>query len=326
MKKLKYVISFILTIALIMGICCVDIVANAVNAPDFKNVNINVKMEKDVVLNNPYKKEYKLTISDKSIAKLQSGYFAEGNKRTYTFKGLKSGSTDVKVTLRKTNKVVGSFKITVGTFKTSVKQNCKKITLKYNSHGSNAYMAKSHVVINNILKNRKHKSVAKYTVDTSNANVVDTISGLIYATGKGNAVVTVYETINNTTKSIGKINVTVKNAKMNYVAKENARYYDEGIFGQGDGCEFLKIGETYNINKTVVNCLITNTYTGSKFKKSQYNITYSVPKAYRDMLTVTDDGVATAIANGTGYVRFVIKFKDGSKYKSKCEFFVDADN
>ncbi len=326
MKNLKKSLSIILTALLLISTSAVGLSASAksVNPLKATTVKINVKTSKKITLYNPYKKEYKLKIADESIAKLQFGYLADGTNRTYNFKGLKKGTTTVKVKYK--GKVIDTFKISVGNYDTTIKDKFKNTTFKYNSHGSNAYMSKSNVSINKLLADKKHKSVAKYTAESADTSIVDTTKdGLIYATGTGKTKVTIYEHMNSKKTKVGTIKVKVVDAKMNYVARENANYYDEGIFGQGENCEYLYVGETFDVEARILKTLINNEITGSKFKKSQYTITYSIDKEGAENITVTKDGVATALKFGSGKIDYVITFIDGSKYKNTCNIWVEEE-
>lgn len=327
MKKFKSVFILALIMVMLLSAFSTGSVANAASKPSFKDVTINVKTKKDVVLKNPYEREYKIEIENTKIANLQFGYLAENDLRTYTFKGLNEGTTNVKVILKGSKKLIGEFKITVGNFPTTIKPKYKKTTLKFNKNGSNAYMSKSYISVHNLLKDIKHKSIADYRVETSDYKIVDsTADGLIYATGKGKANVTIFEKVNETEKKIGTIAIKVKKAKMNYVAKENMKYYDEGIFGQGEGYEFVYLDQDPNlkIEKRIVECLINNKLTGSKFKKSDYTITYKVNKDSIGKVTVDKKGLVTVLKEGSSTVNYTIKFKDGSKYKNKCRIWTET--
>lgn len=291
----------------------------------FKDVNINTGTKKTVKLNNPYYKDYSFKISDKKIAKIEMGYFSDGTDFSYKMKGLKKGSTEVNVYLEGTGFKAGSFKINVGDFPAAVKKRYKALELKYNSHGSNAYMSKSHVILKNIITDKKAK--AKYSVVSDNENVVSSLdTGEVYATGKGRATCTVYEKIGKSAKkSIDKFSVKVTKAKMSYVAEENSMWYNDGIFGGGEFVEYLNLTDckTLKTEETIVRCLINNRQTGSHFKQSQYKITYKSTNP--GVASVSSNGVVTAKKPGSATIIYKISFSDGSAYTDKCPVEVETE-
>ncbi|MGN0489663.1 MAG: hypothetical protein ACI4HO_10410 [Ruminococcus sp.] len=294
---------------------------------NFKDVKINKDTNKTLKLYNPYYKDYYFKLSNPKIVKIDMAYSASGTKYSYDTKGDKKGTTNVDVYLKDLKVKVGSFKIQVGNFPTTVKKSCKNIKLKYSSHGSNAYMSKSHVVLSDILKDMKAESKAKYSVESGNEKVVSSLSsGEVYATGKGKTTCTVYEKIGKAKKkAIDKFTVTVTKANMAYVAEENSMWYDEGIFGQGEGIEFLNLTDNTSLNMeaTIERCLINNSNTGSNFNSSQYEITYkSLDTA---IATVNSSGVVTARSLGSAYLRYIIIFEDGSKYMGRVEVCVESE-
>ncbi len=293
----------------------------------FKDVQINKGTTKVITLKNPYYKDYYFKLSKQKVAKISMAYFASGEKFSYSTKGVKRGTANVNVYLKDYNVKVGRFKIEVGNFPTTVKKSCKKIKLKYNGHGSNAYMSKSHVMLADILKNMKAETKAKYSVVSDNENVVSSLStGEIYATGKGTTTCTVYEKLGKAKKKpIDKFTVTSTKANMAYVASENSMYYDEGIFGQGEGIEYLNLtdNKTLNMKAIIISCLINNKITGSHFKSSLYKIIYK--SSDKSVATVTGSGVVTAKNYGSAIISYTISFKDGSEYNGKCEVFVESE-
>lgn len=294
---------------------------------NFKNVQINKGTTKVITVKNPYYKDYYFKLSKPKVAKISMEYFAKGKKFSYDTKGVKKGTTNVNVYLKDLNVKVGRFKIEVGNFPTTVKKSCKKLKLKYSSYGSNAYMSKSHVMLGDILKNMKAETKAKYSVVSDNENVVSSLStGEIYATGKGTTTCTVYEKFGKAKKKpIGNFTVTVTKADMAYVAVENSMWYDEGIFGQGEGIEFLNLidNKTLNMEEIIVSCLINNNTTGSHFKSSLYKITYK--SGDKSVATVNSSGIVTAKDYGSAVISYTIRFKDNSEYNGKCEIFVESE-
>ncbi|MBQ5346471.1 MAG: hypothetical protein IIU39_00230, partial [Ruminococcus sp.] len=97
------------------------------------DAKINKNTWQKVRVKNPYTKGHKLSYN-KKIVKFGSYYGDTKGNYDYGVKGLKKGTTKVKVYFKGTKKLIGSFKITVGDFKAKVKKKYKKLTLNYNKH------------------------------------------------------------------------------------------------------------------------------------------------------------------------------------------------
>lgn len=308
---------------------------NDMEKVNFKDVTINKGSVNKVKIPNPYCDYYTFKVSDKSklYIDLDAYYYgkykynglirAEDNF-AYFFTAKKTGSVKVDVYITNANKKVGSFNVTVGDYKTYVYEDNKVVKLKYSKYGSNAYMSKSHILIEDILNNKKSK--AKYKVVSDNEKVVSFLnSGHLYAEGIGNANCSVYEKIGKTTTLVDKITVKVKKAPMSYVARENYYWYDDGVFGKGEYVEYLNLTDnaTLEMEDTIKTCLINNKTTGSHFKHSQYSISYKSdnPK----VATVTDNGIVTAQSLGEANIIYSIKFSDKSVYKGNCQVSVEPE-
>ncbi len=301
-----------------------------VNKPEkktFSNININVKMTKEKTLTNPYYKDYSFTY-DKKIAKINTAYTAKGTKVTYKIKALKKGSTKVKVFIKGTGVKAGTFKITAGDFPTKLRDKYKTLELKYNAHGSSTYMKDSHVKLNNMLKDRKHGAVYSVAIDNEKiaTSLIDKKKTTVYSAGKGETEAKVYQKIGDKEETeIASFKIKVKKAKMNYVAKQNMLFFNDGIFGSGEMVEFLSPNESFTMKDTIVKSLINNTYTGSHFKKSLYKITYK--STDKSVVTVNKDGKVTAKKVGNAVVNYTITFSDDSKFHGGCpiEVWESAD-
>lgn len=292
-----------------------------VNAPEkksFSKMKINEKMTKKKTLKNPYYKDYSFKY-DKKIIKINTAYFASGEKYTYKIKGLKKGTTKVKVFIKGTGVKAGTFNVTVGDFKTKLKKKYNTLELKYNSHGSSTYMTDSHIKLNTMLKDRKHGAVYSVAIDNEKiaSSLSDDKSTTIYSAGKGETTAKIYQKIGKKEETeIASFNIKVKKSKMNYVAKQNMLFFNDGIFGNGEMVEYLSPKESFSMKSTIVKSLINNTYTGSSFKKSQYKITYK--STDKSVVTVTSDGKVTAKKVGNAVVNYTITFSDDSKFNGGC--------
>ena len=300
----------------------------------FPDWNVNKGSINNYIIEDPYCDYYNFKMSDKSKLEIDAPFYNGGykydglvrknNNFEYLAKGKSTGNVKVDVYLSNRKIEVGSFNVAIGDFKTQVRDFSKNTTLKYSQYGSNAYMSKSHIDIEDILNNKKSK--AKYSVVPSDTNVVDFLStGELYATGIGTASCSVYEKIGKTKTLVDKFNVSVGKAKMSYVARENYYWYDDGVFGKGEYVEYLNLTDnaTLEMEDTIKTCLINNSLTGSHFKKSQYTITYKSdnPK----IATVSKNGVVTAKAEGETDIIYSIKFSDKSVYKNICTVSVSNE-
>lgn len=307
-----------------------QITVNPVKSIKFSNQKFNKKVTKKVTLKNPYDKEYKFKYS-KKIAKINLSYFRDGNKITYDIKGLKKGSTIVKVYLSGTNKKVGSFKITVGDYKASVTK--KKLTLKYNSHMKKSYFLDGGSInIGTIIKNVH--SGATYTVKAKNKKLISSriikqykysleipAAAEIYSKKTGKTTLTVYEKQAKAKKNkkIGTIKLTVKRAKDADVYWSNRELDNDGIFYE----LFISPGESFDLKGVVESRYLNLSWTKSSFKPSEYKFT--VTSKHPEIISVDKDGVCHCVAldkEGVNEVTYTIVFADGSKVSGSGSFDV----
>lgn len=288
----------------------------------FKSRKINVKVTEKVTLRNPYTYEYKFKASKKGIVKLPTKCTKNGKSRTYSFKALKAGTTTITVYMKDNSKKVGSFKISVGNYKTKINPKYKTIKLKYNSHGSSTYLSDSHFNASKMLM-YKHYG-AKYYVISHKEKIAGIVnSTIVYSTGKGTTSATIYEKLKGKTKAVGTFKVKSVAASMSYVVKQNAKFYNNNIFGHGDNTEFLDMTgtKTVSLKPTINSRLLNNSLTGSHFKSSDYKITYS--SSNKNIAKVSTAGKVTAVKAGTAKINFTITFKDKSTFKYYCKIFVE---
>ena len=290
----------------------------------FKNRQVNEGTSKEITVNNPFAYSYKLKLSKQDIVKFVSGSVQDGIKVTYAVKGLKKGSVTVKAYLSGKNVCVGSFKITVGDYPAKIRSEYNEIKLKYNAHGSSTYMTESHVKVADMIEDRHAK--AKYAIVPSDESVISTVSEkLAYAVGTGSATAEITEILGGKTKTIGTVKIKVVNAKTAYVVKQNASFYNDGIFGNGDFTEFLNLTDCkkFSMHPIIDDRLLNNPYTGSSFKSSDYSVYYTSSNA--KVIKVSSKGVVTALKTGSAAVSYTITFKDKSTFKSSCQFLVEKD-
>jgi hypothetical protein len=292
------------------------------------NVKINKGTWKYVYVKDPYNNEPKLSYN-KKIVKFNLGYLGDGSSYRYEVKGLKKGTTTVKVKLKGTSTVIGSFKIKVGDFKATIKKSYKNAKLRYNKHIKSCYLETGGTVnvaeaINNFHAN------GKYTVKIKNPKVAKTIKAEktkttpkcveIYALKTGKTKADVYEKRGKSKKKkIGTINITVKQAKDAEVYGANRALDNDGIFYEF----FVNVGDKIDLKSIVVRSYINSAITGSRFKESEYKFTFTATPA--EVVTVDQEtGVFTIHSNDSHHVGYEITFADGSKASGGGSFCIES--
>ncbi len=307
------------------------ITVNAVKKVKQSDVKINKGTWKYVTVKNPYTlKEQKLSYN-KKIIKIKQGWYGDGyGNYRYEVKGLKKGTTTVKVKLKGTTTTIGSFKIKVGDFKAAIKKSYKNSTLRYNKHIKSYYLENGGTVnvaeaINNFhangkytvkIKNKKIASTLKVSKTTTTPKCVK-----IYALKTGKTKAYVYEKRGKAKKKkIGTINITVKKAKDAEVYGANRVLDNDGIF-----YEFVVyVGDSVNLKTIVENKYLNSKLTGSSFKSSEYKFTFTATPP--EVVTVDQEtGVFTIHDDGSHHVDYEITFADGSKVTGGGSFTIEYD-
>ncbi len=307
-----------------------EITVKAATKVKHANVKMNKSIWKNLTIKNPYHETKEQTLCyNKKILKFKTGYYGDGAKFTYTIKGIKKGTTTVKVKLKKTNFVVSKFKITVGDYKATVKKSYKKSTIKYNSHiksycldnGGTLNIGKA---VNNFHANSKYtvKIHNKKIAKTRKAEKLETTPEAveIYSLKKGKTKVTVYEKRGKAKKKkIGTINLTVKKAKDSEVYASNRELDNDGIFYEF----FVNVGDKIDLKKIVERRYLNVKSTGSHFKESEYKFTFKASPA--NVISVDKNGIYTIKDYGMNDVSYTITFKDGSKVSGGGSFDIVED-
>ena len=214
--------------------------------------------------------------------------------------------------------------------KTKIDKKYNKIELTYNSHidskkNHNSYSSFTSVLIDPV-------DGADYTIKLKDNKVVKKIKNtyketypnerlLLCATGIGKTTGIIYEKTGKKWKKVGPVKIVVK----------------EGSLGDGvSAC----VSSANNVLPNPI-CLMPylnkNTYdlgaalegvlnskeVGTKIKKSEYKISYSLSYDVEDdtqvpeekkTVSINDKGVITALRPGASYVQFEVKFKDKSNF------------
>lgn len=293
------------------------------------NVKMNKGIWQDIRIKNPYDKENKISYNKKIIKFKKGGYSDEKGNWTYRVKGLKKGTTTVKVTLKGTSFVVNSFKITVGNYKASIKKAYKSSKLRYNKHICSKYLTTNGTInVGKAVKNLHSNS--KITVKIKNTKIAKAYkvkktettpeAVKIYALKTGKTKANVYEKRGKTKKKIGTIKITVKQAKDAEVYEANRALDNDGIFYEFS----VNVGDKINLKKLVTGKYI-NGPTGSKFKESEYKFSYTASPA--NVLSVDKStGIFTILSSGSNKAGCTITFADGSKASCSGSFDIVNDS
>ena len=296
-----------------------QITVTAAKKVKMSNVKINKGTCKEITIKNPYEKEPKLSYN-KKIVKFYQGYYSDGKNYTYKIKGLKKGTSTVKVKLKGTTMLLGSFKITVGDFKAKVKSKYKKLTLNYNSHMKKSYYLEGGSInLGECIKNFHANST--YTFKAKNKKLISSFSEkksqlvpksvLIYSKKTGKTTLTVYEKRGKAKKKkIDTIKLTVKKVKDAEVYRSNRELDNDGIFYE----LFISPGERFGLKSVVERRYINLEWTGSHFDEDEY--TFTATSNHPEIISVDENGICTCNAldnEGVNYVDYTVTFKDGSK-------------
>ena len=284
---------------------------------------LNLKTSRLVTIKNPYIHSYKLKYSS---AKLKiKHYISEGSKATYTVKGLKKGNATVKAYIK--GKLIGSFKVTVGDFKASVKKKLRESTLKYNPHILSYNLTEGgSLKLGEAIKNYHSNGVYSVKIlDTSviakrgtKKTALTPKAVELYALKTGKTKAYVYEKRGKAAKTkIGTITLNVIKATDAEVFEANRALDNEGIFYE----LLVSAGDEVDIKGMVVDSYINGKLTTVKYKKSEYSFTFTAgPK---DVITVNKNGLFTCVDKGTDTVNkatYTVTFKDGSKASGEGSF------
>ncbi|MBR1763710.1 MAG: hypothetical protein IJ731_10180 [Eubacterium sp.] len=309
-----------------------QIVVNPVHKVKMKNIKINKGTGKRIKLINPYYdcKDYNLEYNKKIIKITQ--YLYDGDEAYYTLKGLKKGKTTVKAYLSGTKKLIGSFTVTVGDYKATVKKSKQNITIYYNPHISSKYLELGTFNLGETIYNYHENSVYTYTAKNAKLVGYNSIgkteitpkSVRIFSKGTGKTTLTVYEKRGKAKKKkIGTINLSIKKAKDSAVFSSNMELDNDGIFYEN----FISPSESYDLKSAVVNRYINNSQTGSHFKSSEY--TFTAKSNHPEIISVDKNGVCTCHQidkDGVHKITYTVTFKDGSKVTLSGAFdTVDED-
>ncbi len=267
-----------------------------------------------------YTKKLKLTLSNSSVASVKKGEirsnmlyysrFIDETRYGYCVKGKNYGRTKVTVSLKGTNVTLGSFYVTVKDIKPSIKKKYKSVTLRYNSHGE---VEKSGMYLLTVIKNKRENAV--YSAKIRGKGIAKTEKTLYGSSGEeepgivsgkvGKTVVDVYEKRSGFKTKVGSFNIKVKQAKMADVMLKNIyRFEVDDIY--------LMKGEKFDF-RDYIKIKFINGYGGSKFKKSEYKMTFKSDNP--DFLSVSKKGIVKCLAEFDGSIGLhcTVTFSDGSK-------------
>ncbi|MBQ5399492.1 MAG: Ig-like domain-containing protein [Ruminococcus sp.] len=245
---------------------------------------------------------------NKKIVKNVSCWTIDDEKNaTLSMKAIKNGSARVDIYDYISKQKVAKLKVKVGSFKASVSNAYRKITVKYSKNGQHPFDL--YDIVNN------PKKGAKYTYK-SDSKKLKIRGDYVYAKKTGNAEIKVYEKAK-TKKKIGTIKVKMIKATM-------AETYANNINGDADAfClnyeDFMEVsnGETtFDLFKDINNTVLNNKFKGTSFSKDEYKITYESED--ESVATIDENGLVhageKALDKNSVSIRYTISFSDGSSF------------
>ncbi len=314
---MKKVLSLIVAIILVLG------VSGTASAKKVKTHKIGLNCVENIKIKWNGKRTFNFKVENKKIVKkLSTPQFNElydGDYCYAPFKGLKQGTTKVKVYQKK--KLVNTLTIKV------VKKTPKMPKKNYKMKFSNKGLTKNSTLlaVNKYSGKMKfYNFKAKYKLKSSNSKVATVKDGVVKTAGVGKATISVFETLNKKTKKVCSFKVTVSAVKMNAVAKYNREFYDDGLFGKGEFVEYLYLNpdegsSTLDMRQVIVGGLLNNL--DASFTPDDYTISYV--SADPEIVSVDDKGLATAQKAGSTEITYKITFADGSEFSESVDFMVE---
>ena len=339
MRKIKQFISVFLCAALCLSVFAVSAQAKTKTPKKYvKSISIAKKATVTIPVNkSKITKSFKVTVKVKGKV---SKKFTVKSSKTSVATAKVSGSM-VKVTAKK----AGKAKITVTT-KAKGKSN-KKLSktltltvkkaqepacldevyydtvLKLSDKVDSTKSSIAYEMIENIVLNKK-TSGAYYAkvADTSVVNLTSN-STKMYAVSEGSTTADIYEELNNKTRKLGTINLTVEKATMSEVWDDLFLQSDDtsDLISQWLKLNFAKT--QFNVAAVINKILINNDELGTKFTADDFSLTYNTTND--KVATVSAEGVITGVKNGVCGVDYTIDFKDGSIGEGQTEVTVTGN-
>ncbi len=214
--------------------------------------------------------------------------------------------------------------------KTKIDKNYNKIELTYNSHidsrkNYNSYTSFTNVLIDPV-------DGADYTIKIKDNKVVKKIKNthkdtypndrlLLCATGIGKTTGIIYEKTGKKWKKVGPVKIVVKEGSLGDGVSACMNSADNVLPNPICLMPYLN-KNTYDLGATIEGVL-NSKEVGTKIKKSEYKISYSLSYDVEDdtqvpeekkTVSINDKGVITALRTGASYVQFEVKFKDKSNF------------
>ena len=302
-----------------------------------ENKKINIGTEKEIVLNNPYEKDYRLEYNKKIIDIRQNLY--DGDYEYHTLIGLKKGKTKVKAYLEGTKKYIGSFTVKVGDYGAYIKEDYINTEICYNKHIDTCDLINGHLNLSEAIENYHNNAV--YSVDSSNAELIgskivpydsfytdiNSKFAVIYSKKTGSETLNVYEKRGKgKKKKIGTIKLNVRQAKDSEVFDSYREFDNDGIFYEN----FMSPGDSYDLKSAVVERYLNLGDKKYHFKENEYAFTAKSTRP--EIVSVDENGVCHCHAvdynsNGPSHeIKYEIRFEDGSVSSGSGAFdVVDED-
>ena len=309
-----------------------QITVNAAKKIEMSNIKINKGTSREIKLKNPYDNNYRFEYNKKTVN--IKALYRDGDYEYPIIKGVKKGKTTVKAYLEGTKKLIGSFTVTVGDYKASVKSGYQSKTIYFNKHIDSRNLSGGTLDISKAICH--YHSDGVYSITSSNTKLIGTTSVAkgelnpkavkVYSKKTGSTTLTVYEKRGkNKKKKIGTIKLTVKQAKDSKVYSSYREMDNDGIFYEN----FISPGDSYNLKNAVVSRYLNRGDKKYHFKASEY--TFTAKSNRPDIISVDKNGVCHCLAmpDGKGEypkITYTVKFSDGSKASGGGQFdIVDED-
>ena len=199
--------------------------------------------------------------------------------------------------------------------KKKAKAGTESMDLYYSKYASPKKLKDGHKLVKDFVINAKKKG--KYTAKIKNKKIAKIAKDskkrqYIYAKKAGKTKAKIYEKLKNHKKRyIGKITIKVKKEDMGDCAGQMMSDDDYKAFNNIFIKKHLGIN-TASIPAKVKNFFVGNKRFGSKFKESDYKLSFSLDDG-KQYASLSDKGIVSGIKNGTAYMTTTMKFKDGAE-------------
>ena len=304
---------------------------------EIDDVRLNKGVETEITLKNPYEKDYLLKYN-KSILKIDQILY-DGDLEYHAVTGKRKGKTKVKAYIEGTGEFIGSFTVTVGDYDAEIKEEYQNCKISFNRHIESLMLQGGYLDLSQAISNYHANSV--YTAEIENPEIAGsksfpfegnyTNSNLafdrIFSKNTGETKLTVFEQRGKKKVEIGKINLTVRQAKDSEVYASYRELDNDGIFYEN----FMTVGDSYDLKNAVVERYLN--FGDEKYNFDDDEYVFTAKSSRPDIISVDKNGVCTCHSfyyaddkGGAPEISYKITFKDGSSAEGGGQFdIVDED-